>query len=98
MRIMNKVNTKEEVVVDPIVININDEKGGTRSWKQSECSEYQLQLIRELEPISKDLVALEQKFAEINRNKQYRLDDFMAAAKEEVVVANPEQNPITEKK
>jgi len=93
----DKSKKTEEVVVDPIVININDEEGNTRSWKQSECSEYQLQLIRELEPISKDLVALEQKFAEINRNKQYRLDDFMAAAKEEVVVDNPEQNPITEK-
>ena len=48
--------------------------------------------------ISKDLISLEQKFAEINRNKQYRLDDFMAAAKEEVVVDNPEQNPISEEK
>ena len=94
----NKVT--EEVVVDPIVININDEDGNTRSWKQSECSEYQLRLIRELEPISKDLVALEQKFAEINRNKQYRLDDFIAAgnAQDEVVVDNPEQNPIPEEK
>ena len=90
--------TAEEVVVDPVVINIKDEDGNTRSWKQSECTEYQLQLIRELEPISKDLVALEQKFAEINRNKQYRLDDFMAAGKEEVVVDNPEQNPIPEEK
>ena len=97
---MSKDNKKtaEEVVVDPVVININDEDGNTRSWKQSECSEYQLQLIRELEPISKDLIALEQKFAEINRNKQYRLDDFMAAGKEEVVVDNPEQNPIPEEK
>ena len=97
---MSKDNKKtaEEVVVDPVVININDEDGNTRSWKQSECTEYQLQLIRELEPISKDLVALEQKFAEINRNKQYRLDDFMAAGKEEVVVDNPEQNPIPEEK
>ena len=92
----NKIT--EEVVVDPVVINIKDEDGNTRSWKQSECSEYQLQLIRELEPISKDLIALEQKFAEINRNKQYRLDDFIAAGKEEVVVDNPEQNPIPEEK
>ena len=92
----NKIT--EEVAVDPVVINIADEDGNTRSWKQSECTEYQLQLIRELEPISKDLIALEQKFAEINRNKQYRLDDFMAAAKEEVVVDNPEQNPIPEEK
>ena len=92
---MSKENkkTEEEVIVDPVVININDDEGNTRSWKQSECTEYQLQLIRELEPISKDLIALEQKFAEINRNKQYRLDDFIAADKEEVVVSNPEQDP-----
>tara|TARA_R110002096_G_scaffold36562_3_gene101960 strand:- start:468 stop:758 length:291 start_codon:yes stop_codon:yes gene_type:complete len=92
----NKIT--EEVAVDPVVINIEDGEGNTRSWKQSECSEYQLQLIRELEPISKDLISLEQKFAEINRNKQYRLDDFIAAGKEEVVVDNPEQNPIPEEK
>ena len=73
--------TEEEVVVDAVVIYIEG-SDGVRSFKQSECSEYQLQLIRELEPISKDLIALENKFAEINRNKQYRLDDFIANSKE----------------
>ena len=81
---MNDKNkkTEEEVVVDPVVINIEDNDGNVRSWKQSECTEHQLQLIRELEPISKDLIALENKFAEVNRNKQYRLDDFIAARNE----------------
>ncbi len=81
---MNDKNkkTEKEVVVDPVVINIEDNDGNVRSWKQSECTEHQLQLIRELEPISKDLIALENKFAEVNRNKQYRLDDFIAAGNE----------------
>ena len=63
---MNDKNkkTEEEVVVDPVVINIEDNDGNVRSWKQSECTEHQLQLIRELEPISKDLIALENKFAD----------------------------------
>lgn len=82
--------SEEEVIVDPVVINIEDNEGNVRTWKQSECTEHQLQLIRELEPISKDLVALEQKFAEINRNKQYRLDDFIAAGQTTKTV-NPEE-------
>ena len=89
---MNDKNkkTEEEVVVDPVVINIEDNDGNVRSWKQSECTEHQLHLIRELEPISKDLIALENKFAEVNRNKQYRLDDFIAAGKE-AEAAQPEE-------
>ena len=74
--------TEDEVIVDPVVINIKDGEGNVRSWKQSECTEHQLQLIRELEPISKALVNLETEFARVNRDKQYRLDDFIAAGKE----------------
>ena len=81
---MNDKNkkTEDEVIVDPVVINIKDGEGNVRSWKQSECTEHQLQLIRELEPISKALVNLETEFARVNRDKQYRLDDFIAAGKE----------------
>ncbi len=81
---MNDKNkkTEDEVIVDPVVINIEDGEGNVRSWKQSECTEHQLQLIRELEPISKALVNLETEFARVNRDKQYRLDDFIAAGKE----------------
>ena len=85
---MNDKNKKtEEVVEDPVVINI---EGNVRSWKQSECTEHQLQLIRELEPISKALVNLETEFARVNRDKQYRLDDFIAAGKE-AEAAQPEE-------
>jgi hypothetical protein len=89
---MNDKNkkTEEEVVVDPVVINIEDNDGNVRSWKQSECTEHQLQLIRELEPISKALVNLETEFARVNRDKQYRLDDFIAVGKE-AEAAQPEE-------
>jgi|TARA_R100000742_G_C4257534_1_gene75395 hypothetical protein len=88
---MNDKNKKtEEVVEDPVVINIEDGEGNVRSWKQSECTEHQLQLIRELEPISKALVNLETEFARVNRDKQYRLDDFIAAGNE-AEAAQPEE-------
>jgi|TARA_R100001443_G_scaffold69282_1_gene77856 hypothetical protein len=88
---MNDKNKKtEEVVEDPVVINIEDGEGNVRSWKQSECTEHQLQLIRELEPISKALVDLETEFARVNRDKQYRLDDFIAAGNE-AEAAKPEE-------
>jgi len=46
------------------------------------------------------LADLEKEFLIQNRNKQFRIDAFMQleAAKEEVVVDNPEQNPIPEEK
>tara|TARA_R100001369_G_scaffold23874_1_gene43782 strand:+ start:1758 stop:2045 length:288 start_codon:yes stop_codon:yes gene_type:complete len=94
---MSKENKTEEMETDPVVITIAGEGGNARSWKRSECNEHQLELIRELEPIGHDLLAITKKFNEINRNKQYRVEDFIAASKEEVVVDNPEQNPITEK-
>jgi len=88
---MNDKNKKtEEAVEDPVVINIEDGEGNVRSWKQSECTEHQLQLIRELEPISKALVNLENEFARVNRDKQYRLDDFIAAGNE-AEAAQPEE-------
>jgi len=88
---MNDKNKKtEEAVEDPVVINIEDGEGNVRSWKQSECTEHQLQLIRELEPISKALVNLETEFARVNRDKQYRLDDFIAAGNE-AEAAQPEE-------
>ena len=44
---MNDKNkkTEEEVVVDPVVINIEDNDGNVRSWKQSECTQTTLAAI-----------------------------------------------------
>mgnify|MGYP003624926511 FL=1 len=90
---------KEEKVIDPVVITIKDPDGNERAWKRSECNEHQLELIRELEPIGHDLIAITKKFNEVNRNKEYRIRDFVAAGNdEEMVVDNPEQNPIPEEK
>ena len=81
-------------VEDPVMMVVNGSDGNSRSWKKSECNEHQLKLIEELKPISEALLELENNFARINRDKQYRIDDFVAACnEEEVVVDNPEQNP-----
>ena len=91
---------KVEIEQEQIVLTITGENDQARSWKDSDLNDEQRVLVSELQPIGQRLADLEKEFLIQNRNKQFRIDAFMQleAAKEEVVVDNPEQNPITEEK
>ena len=91
---------KVEIEQEQIVLTITGENDQARSWKNSDLNDEQRVLVSELQPIGQRLADLEKEFLTQNRNKQFRIDAFMQleAAKEEVVVDNPEQNPITEEK
>ena len=91
---------KVEIEQEQIVLTITGENDQARSWKNSDLNDEQRVLVSELQPIGQRLADLEKEFSIQNRNKQFRIDAFMQleAAKEEVVVDNPEQNPITEEK
>ena len=91
---------KVEIEQEQIVLTITGENDQARSWKNSDLNDEQRVLVSELQPIGQRLADLEKEFLIQNRNKQFRIDAFMQleAAKEEVVVDNPEQNPIPEKK
>ena len=91
---------KVEVEQEQIVLTITGENDQARSWKNSDLNDEQRVLVSELQPIGQRLADLEKEFLIQNRNKQFRIDAFMQleAAKEEVVVDNPEQNPIPEEK
>ena len=91
---------KVEIEQEQIVLTITGENDQARSWKNSDLNDEQRVLVSELQPIGQRLADLEKEFLIQNRNKQFRIDAFMQleAAKEEVVVDNPEQNPITEEK
>ncbi len=89
---------KVEIEQEQIVLTITGENDQARSWKNSDLNDEQRVLVSELQPIGQRLADLEKEFLIQNRNKQFRIDAFMQleAAKEEVVVDNPEQNPISE--
>jgi hypothetical protein len=89
---------KVEIEQEQIVLTITGENDQARSWKNSDLNDEQRVLVSELQPIGQRLADLEKEFSIQNRNKQFRIDAFMQleAAKEEVVVDNPEQNPIPE--
>jgi|TARA_R110000744_G_C18934741_1_gene513602 hypothetical protein len=91
---------KVEIEQEQIVLTITGENDQARSWKNSDLNDEQRVLVSELQPIGQRLADLEKEFLIQNRNKQFRIDAFMQleAAKEEVVVDNPEQNPIPEEK
>jgi hypothetical protein len=91
---------KVEIEQEQIVLTITGENDEARSWKNSDLNDEQRVLVSELQPIGQRLADLEKEFLTQNRNKQFRIDAFMQleAAKEEVVVDNPEQNPIPEEK
>ena len=91
---------KVEIEQEQIVLTITGENDQARSWKDSDLNDEQRVLVSELQPIGQRLADLEKEFLIQNRNKQFRIDAFMRleAAKEEVVVDNPEQNPIPEEK
>ena len=91
---------KVEIEQEQIVLTITGENDQARSWKNSDLNDEQRVLVSELQPIGQRLADLEKEFLIQNRNNQFRIDAFMQleAAKEEVVVDNPEQNPITEEK
>ena len=91
---------KVEIEQEEIVLTITGENDQARSWKNSDLNDEQRVLVSELQPIGQRLADLEKEFLIQNRNKQFRIDAFMQleAAKEEVVVDNPEQNPIPEEK
>ena len=91
---------KVEIEQEQIVLTITGENDQARSWKNSDLNDEQRVLVSELQPIGQRLADLEKEFLTQNRNKQFRIDAFMQleAAKEEVVVDNPEQNPIPEEK
>ena len=91
---------KVEIEQEQIVLTITGENDQARSWKNSDLNDEQRVLVSELQPIGQRLADLEKEFLIQNRNKQFRIDAFMQleAAKEEVVVDNPEQNPISEEK
>tara|TARA_R110002126_G_scaffold236706_1_gene380300 strand:+ start:149 stop:439 length:291 start_codon:yes stop_codon:yes gene_type:complete len=91
---------KVEIEQEQIVLTITGENDQARSWKNSDLNDEQRVLVSELQPIGQRLADLEKEFSIQNRNKQFRIDAFMQleAAKEEVVVDNPEQNPIPEEK
>ena len=91
---------KVEIEQEQIVLTITGENDQARSWKDSDLNDEQRVLVSELQPIGQRLADLEKEFLIQNRNKQFRIDAFMQleAAKEEVVVDNPEQNPIPEEK
>tara|TARA_R110002074_G_scaffold146381_1_gene295848 strand:- start:614 stop:904 length:291 start_codon:yes stop_codon:yes gene_type:complete len=91
---------KVEIEQEQIVLTITGENDQARSWKNSDLNDEQRVLVSELQPIGQILADLEKEFLTQNRNKQFRIDAFMQleAAKEEVVVDNPEQNPIPEEK
>ena len=91
---------KVEIEQEQIVLTITGENDQARSWKNSDLNDEQRVLVLELQPIGQRLADLEKEFLIQNRNKQFRIDAFMQleAAKEELVVDNPEQNPIPEEK
>jgi hypothetical protein len=91
---------KVEIEQEQIVLTITGENDQARSWKNSDLNDEQRVLVSELQPIGQRLADLEKEFSIQNRKKQFRIDAFMQleAAKEEVVVDNPEQNPIPEEK